>query len=132
MAGAVISIPELERSPEKRSGNPLQNSCLENPMDRGAWWAYSPWGHKRVRHDFMTKSKMKNKSKYIYINSNLPIYLSISFSPGNRKFVFYICDSISVPLLGIHISRESQNPKGYMYPNVHCSTVYNSEDMEAT
>ena len=25
------------------NGTPLQYSCLENPMDRGAWWAYSPW-----------------------------------------------------------------------------------------
>ena len=32
---------------EKEIGNPLQYSCLENPMDRGNWWAvYSPWGHK--------------------------------------------------------------------------------------
>ena len=29
----------LERSPEEENGNPLQYSCLENPMDRGAWWA---------------------------------------------------------------------------------------------
>ena len=28
----------LERSPGEGHGNPLQNSCLENPMDRGAWW----------------------------------------------------------------------------------------------
>ena len=28
------------------NGNPLQYSCLENPMDRGAWWGYSPWGGK--------------------------------------------------------------------------------------
>ena len=28
------------------NGNPLQYSFLENPMDRGAWWANSPWGHK--------------------------------------------------------------------------------------
>ena len=27
-------------------GNPLQYSCLENPMDRGAWRAMGPWGHK--------------------------------------------------------------------------------------
>ena len=27
------------RSPEGGNGNPLQHSCLENPMDRGAWWA---------------------------------------------------------------------------------------------
>ena len=29
----------LGRSPRKRNGNPLQYSCLENPMDRAAWWA---------------------------------------------------------------------------------------------
>ena len=33
------STPGLERSPEEGHGNPLQYSCLENPMDRGAWWA---------------------------------------------------------------------------------------------
>ena len=32
-------IPGLERSPGGEPGNPLQCSCLENPMDRGAWWA---------------------------------------------------------------------------------------------
>ena len=32
---------------EKEMATPLQYSCLENPMDRGAWLAtYSPWGHK--------------------------------------------------------------------------------------
>ena len=33
------SIPGLGRSPEGGHGNPLQCSCLENPMDRGAWRA---------------------------------------------------------------------------------------------
>ena len=32
-------IPGLGRSPGGRNGNPLQYSCLETPMDRGAWWA---------------------------------------------------------------------------------------------
>ena len=32
-------IPGLGRSPGGRNGNPLQYSCLENSMDRGAWWA---------------------------------------------------------------------------------------------
>ena len=32
-------IPRLGRSPGVGNGNPLQYSCLENPMDRGAWWA---------------------------------------------------------------------------------------------
>ena len=32
------SIPGLGRSPGEGNGNPIQYSCLENPMDRGAWW----------------------------------------------------------------------------------------------
>ena len=35
----VGSIQGLERSPGGGHGSPLQYSCLENPMDRGAWWA---------------------------------------------------------------------------------------------
>ena len=38
-AGDLGSIPGLERSSEEGNGNPLQYSCLGNPMDRGAWWA---------------------------------------------------------------------------------------------
>ena len=38
-AGDLGSIPGLGRSPVRGLGNPLQYSCLENPMDRGAWWA---------------------------------------------------------------------------------------------
>ena len=34
-----VSIPGSGRSPEERNGYPLQYSCLENPMDRGAWQA---------------------------------------------------------------------------------------------
>ena len=34
----VGSVPALGRSPGEGHGNPLQYSCLENPMDRGAWW----------------------------------------------------------------------------------------------
>ena len=38
-AGNMSSIPGLGRSPEEGNGNPLQYSCLENPMDRGSWRA---------------------------------------------------------------------------------------------
>ena len=38
-AGDPGSIPGLGRSPGEGNGNPLQDSCLENPMDGGAWWA---------------------------------------------------------------------------------------------
>ena len=38
-AGDAGSIPGLERSPGGGNGNPLQYSCLGNPMYRGTWWA---------------------------------------------------------------------------------------------
>ena len=40
------SIPGLGRSPGEGNGSPLQDSCLENPMDGGAWQA--PWGRKEL------------------------------------------------------------------------------------
>ena len=60
-AGDVDSIPGLGRSPGEGKGNPLQDSCLGNPMDRRAWWATvhrvaKEWdmqsmGLQRVGHD---------------------------------------------------------------------------------
>ena len=38
-AGDPGSIPGLGRSPGEGNGNPVQYSCLENPMEGGAWWA---------------------------------------------------------------------------------------------
>ena len=37
--GSAGLIPGSRKSPGEGNGNPLQYSCLENPMDRGAWWA---------------------------------------------------------------------------------------------
>ena len=45
-AGDMDSVPGLGRSPGGGNGNPLQYSCLENPMDRGAWQVHSPQGCK--------------------------------------------------------------------------------------
>ena len=53
-AGDLGSIPGLGRSPGEGNGNPRQYSCLENPMDRGAWWA-TVHGVTRVGHDLATK-----------------------------------------------------------------------------
>ena len=38
-AGDVGSIPGSGISPGEENSNPLQSPCLENPMDRGDWWA---------------------------------------------------------------------------------------------
>ena len=45
--GDLGLIPGLGRSPGEGNGNALQNSCLENHMDRGAWWVTV----QRVGHD---------------------------------------------------------------------------------
>ena len=45
VAGDVGSVSGLGRSPGERNSNPLQYSCLENPMHRGAS-GYNPWGRK--------------------------------------------------------------------------------------
>ena len=44
------SVPRLGRSPEEGNDNAHQYSCLENPMDGGAWWVQSI-GSQRVGHD---------------------------------------------------------------------------------
>ena len=45
-AGDMSSIPGLGRFPGEGHGFPRQYSCLENPMDRGAWWVTVHGGHK--------------------------------------------------------------------------------------
>ena len=49
-----VLIPGSGRSPRKGNGYPLQYSCLENPMDRGAWQA-TMYGVARVGHNLVTK-----------------------------------------------------------------------------
>ena len=50
-AGDVGLIPGLGRFPGEGNGNPLQYSCLENPMDRGAWCRLLSMRSQRVGHD---------------------------------------------------------------------------------
>ena len=49
--GDLGSIPGLGRFPGEGNGNPLQYSCLENPMDGGAWCRLLSMGSQRVGHD---------------------------------------------------------------------------------
>ena len=42
-AGDTSSIPESGRFPGGGHGNPLQYTCLENPMDKGSWWTPVHW-----------------------------------------------------------------------------------------
>ena len=50
-AGDLGSLPGSGRFPGEGNGNPLQYSCLENPMDGGAWCRLLPMGSQRFGHD---------------------------------------------------------------------------------
>ena len=68
-AGDAGLIPGLGRSPGEGNGNPLQYSRLGDPRNRGDWWAtYSPWGHKRVRHNLVTKQQQISYSRGFFSN----------------------------------------------------------------
>ena len=54
-AGDADSVPGSGRSHGGSHGNPLQYSFLENPMDRGAWWAVICGATKRIGHNLVTK-----------------------------------------------------------------------------
>ena len=54
-AGVVGLIPGSGRSPGEENANPFQYSCLENPMDRGAWQV-TVHGVARVGHDRVTNA----------------------------------------------------------------------------
>ena len=68
-AGDAGSIPGSGRSPGVGNGNPLQYSCLGNPMDRGAWWAavygvaQSRTRLKRLSSSSNSKNALKIKTK---------------------------------------------------------------------
>ena len=56
--------PGSGRSVGEGNGNPLQYSCLENPMDRGAWQALQSMGLQRVGHDLVTKQQQYTQRNY--------------------------------------------------------------------
>ena len=61
LAGDMGSIPGSGWSLREGNGNPLQYSCLENPLDRGAWQA-TGYGVARVRHDLGWSNKNNNNN----------------------------------------------------------------------
>ena len=56
-SGRLSSIPASGRSPGEENGNPLQNSCPENSMDRGAWRA-AVHGSQRVGHGWASNTSL--------------------------------------------------------------------------
>ena len=89
--GDPALIPGSGRSPGEGKGNPLQYSCLENPMGRGAWWA-TVMGLQRVGHDWVTKHVATELADRCQVNQ------MTSLSPGFFRTVGQIMDWISMSL----------------------------------
>ena len=62
--GDVGLIPRLGKSPGGGNDNPFQYSCLENPMDRGAWWA-TVHGVQRARHAWATEQQQQRQRQQL-------------------------------------------------------------------
>ena len=59
------------RAPEEGNGDPLQSSCLENPMDRGAWWA-------TVHGVTKSWTRLSDFRRNIYIKQSLNSFLVVN------------------------------------------------------
>ena len=75
-AGDAGSNPGSGRSPGEGNGNPLQSSCLGNPMNRGAW--LQPRGSQRARRDFATKQQQTIISTSLQTAEDMLIVYSCS------------------------------------------------------
>ena len=62
--GDMGSIPGWGKSPGEGSGNPLWCSYLENPMDRGVWRGYGPWGPKESDMTEHTQTQLFNENGF--------------------------------------------------------------------
>ena len=91
--GDLNLISGSGRSPGEGNGNPLQYSCLENPMDRGAWWAAVHWVTKesdtteRVTFYFFSVCGTETGVAYSYKDFwlTLPIALCVGNKLSNSK-----------------------------------------------
>ena len=78
-AGDLGSIPGSGRSPGEGNGNPLQCSCLENPMDGGSW----SWGHKesdtteRLHFHFQGDTERSLVLRSLGVGKDAPFFPSI-------------------------------------------------------
>ena len=106
--GDLGSIPGSGRFPGEGNGNPLQYSCLENPMLGGAWCRLLSMGLQRVRHNWATSLSLllshQGSPIKTYHENSIPIHLSPSF----YWLPFYFL-SLTVWLLHLsHVSRAMQ------------------------
>ena len=82
--GDMGSIPGLGRSPGEGNGNPLQYSCLGNPMDRGAWWATVRGGVTKESNttDYLNNNNKAFPTDYLLQEDNWSsLYRALTWQP---------------------------------------------------
>ena len=125
-AGNVGSIPGSGRSPGEGNDNPLQYSCLGNPMERGAWRVTQSIASQRVRHDLVTKQQHNLNPEHALQSPTfcwhslwfstplyLPLYLPLSILviPIFFKDIGLLLDSLSSFRSRFHVSSTGSFPK---------------------
>ena len=75
--GDLGSIPGSRRSPGEGNGDPLQYSCLKNPLDGRAWWA-TVRGPQRVGHNFTFTFTLMRTARFICVCFNSAFSVVIS------------------------------------------------------
>ena len=83
-AGDSGSIPTLGRSPGGGHGNPLQHSCLETPLDSGAWRALT---HEAAQSWRTEPVRMIKWSIFISVSSGIAVSFKMDFSPPSKEWI---------------------------------------------
>ena len=91
----MSSVPRWERSLGGGHGNPIQYSCLENPMDRGTWWATV---HRVAQNRTQLKQLYILGRYYWHIVSSSSLLTSFFFLGGSCNFSFFISNFIHLSL----------------------------------
>ena len=96
-AGDLVSIPGLGRAPGEGNSNPLQYSCLENPMDGGAWWAI-------VHGVTKGRTRLSDFTHFtsVYMSMLLFLFIPPSPSPTVSTSPFSTSDSLFLPCKHVH------------------------------
>ena len=93
-AGDPGPIPESGRSPGEGNGNPLQYSCLRNPMDRGSWWA-TVHGVTRVGH-YLARKPMISDVEHHFMCLLATCVSSLEKYPFHILCSFFLLDCLIV------------------------------------
>ena len=106
--------PWVEKIPWRRHGNPLQYSCLENPMDRGAWWAVVPGVAQ-------SRTRLKQLSTHARTTSNAGVWFRLSWEEFTaRPCLLHGCTRPP------HTHTQAGGSFSYIYADRSNDTLYNS------